>query len=45
MYRMECFKRFYFFIFRGEGRQRNIDVWLLLVSSYWGPGPQPWHMP
>ena len=37
------------FIFRqreeeGE-RERNINVWLPLCAPYWGPGPQPRHVP
>ena len=40
----------YLFSERGEGRQkereRNINVWLPLVCApFWGPGPQPSHMP
>ena len=26
-------------------RERNINVWLLLVCPHWGPGPQPNHVP
>ena len=43
------FFKFLKFIFRerrweGE-RERNINVWLLLAHPYWGPGPQPRHVP
>ena len=44
------FKDFiYLFLERGEGREkereRNINVWLLLHTPHWGPGPQPRHVP
>ena len=39
----------YLFVERGEGREkereRNISVWLHLHAPYWGPGPQPKHVP
>ena len=30
---------------RGKERERNISVWLPLTHPYWGPGPQPRHVP
>ena len=40
---------FYLFLDRREGREkereRNINVWLPLMCPYWGPGPQPRHVP
>ena len=44
------FLRFiYLFLDRGEGREkereRNIQLWLPLTRPYWGPGPQPRHVP
>ena len=41
------FKDFiYLFLERGEERERNIDVWLPLVSQpHRGPSPQPRHVP
>ena len=42
------FERFYSFIFRDRGkkeeRERNINVWLPLMCSYWGPGTYPSHV-
>ena len=35
----------FIFLDRGEGRERNINVWLPLTCPYWGPGPQPRHVP
>ena len=39
----------YLFLERGEEREnvkeRNIDMWLPLAYPYWGPGPQPRHVP
>ena len=41
--------RLYLFLERGESREkeweRNIHVWLPLEPPYWGPGPQPRHVP
>ena len=38
-------KLFYLFIFRGERREkereRNINLWLPLMSPYWGPDCKP----
>ena len=40
---------FYLFLDSREGREkereRNINVWLPLMCPYWGPGPQPRHLP
>ena len=50
----DFFQRFYIFIERGEGkekeRERNIDMWeilrlVVLYTPNWGPGRQPWHVP
>ena len=39
-------KIFYlFFLERGEGRERNISVWLTPSASHWGPGLQLRHVP
>ena len=40
----------YLFLERGEGRERNINVWLPLIwpplgTWPWGPGLQPRHVP
>ena len=39
----------YLFLDRGKGKEkemeRNINVWLPLMQPYWGPGPQPRHVP
>ena len=36
--------RFYLFLERGEGKERNIDV-CLSHAPYWGLSPQPRHVP
>ena len=39
----------YLLLERGEmkekERERNINVWLPLTCPFWGPGPQPRHVP
>ena len=46
---MKLFLKIYLFLERGEQREkeweRNINVWLSLTRSHWGPGPQPKHVP
>ena len=38
-------KSFIYFWERGEGRERNTNVWLPLRWPRWEPGPQPRHVP
>ena len=40
-----CFNDFIYLLGRGEGRERNINVWLPLTCPQQGPGPQPRHVP
>ena len=41
-----CFKRFYSFIFReGKGGRETSMCGCPPSAPYWGPGPQPWHVP
>ena len=41
-------KILFIYLERGEGEEKereNINVWLPLMCPYWGPGPQPRHVP